>query len=65
MRRNHFEATLAPSFSDWLGRMPRVWRDAFTRGRVDTRTAFAKESTDLDEISRHVIAARDIGAGAA
>lgn len=64
MRRNHFETSLPLSFPDWLARMPRVWRDAFTRGRVDTRTVFAKESTDLDEISRHVIAARDIGAGA-
>lgn len=65
MRRNHFETSLPPSFPDWLGSMQGVWRDAFMRGRMNTRAVFAKESTDLDEISRHVIAARDIGAGAA
>jgi hypothetical protein len=53
------------TFSGWLGEMPEAWRDAFTRGRIETRETLAKESSNLDEVARHVIAARDIGAGIA
>jgi hypothetical protein len=58
MKFNH-----STSFPGWLGSMPDAWRNAFTRGRIDTREGFAKEATDLDELARHVIAAREIGAG--
>jgi hypothetical protein len=53
------------SFSGWLGNMPEAWRDGFIRGRMDTRESFANESSDMDEIARHINAARDIENGAA
>lgn len=55
----------ATDFRSWLAAMPMAWREAFQRGRQSTREQFASEEESLDEIARHVKAARDIGAGTA
>jgi hypothetical protein len=51
------------TFSGWLGTMPEAWRDAFTKGRMETRELFASDARDLDEAARHIIAARNIETG--
>lgn len=57
--------TEAQTFREWLASMPMAWREAFARGRQQTREQFAAEEENLDEIARHVKAAREIGAGTA
>lgn len=53
------------TFLIWLRTQPQIWVDSFQRGRIATREAFAAEEENLDEIARHVKAARMIGAGEA
>lgn len=55
----------AVSFLDWLAQQPAAWREAFNAGRATTRERFAAEEESLDEVGRHIKAARMIGGGEA
>lgn len=57
--------TMHADFRSFLAAMPLAWREAFQRGRQQTREQFAAEEENLDEIARHVKAARMIGSGEA